>query len=274
MTRKGGLGTWLGLVAALALPAHALAQDGDADSVEAEGMAAPPDEPSPEDDARARELYRIGDDLYAQGRYEEALASFQEAYDLSRRTLLLYNIANAQERAGHWEDAIGTLREYLYTVEGDERAQIQSRLESLERRVERLRAMQQNPNEQPPAPPPPKLSPVGPILLGAGGLMLGAGIAFAVLAGGARDDLDAMCRDADGRTLCPAEASSAQTRDRAFSISADVALLAAAGLVAAGIIVLVTGGEDEESDDPEAADLDVAAQVSPRGAMVGIHGSF
>ena len=34
-------------------------------------------------DVRARELFQKGDTAYAEGRYEEALAVFQEAYELS-----------------------------------------------------------------------------------------------------------------------------------------------------------------------------------------------
>lgn len=268
---------WLAALALVSAAATGAAQAEDASSGEGAAEADVAVEVSEADDARARELYRLGDDLYAQGRYEEALAAFEEAYELSHRDLLLFNIANAQERAGHWEDAIVTLRTYLGTVEGDEHTRIESRLESLEGRVERLRAMQQNPNQQPVAPPPPPpRSPVGPVLLGAGGAMLGAGIAFAVLAGGARDDLDALCHSRDGRTLCPTEADSAQTRDRAFSISADVAFLAAAGLVAVGLVVLLkSGGDDsEDAEDAEEPDVDVSAAMSPRGAMVGVHGSF
>ena len=73
-------------------------------------------------DERARELYLLGDDLYSQGRYEEALAAFEEAYRLSERPLLLFNIANAQERSGQWQGAIESLEGYLPHADEAERA--------------------------------------------------------------------------------------------------------------------------------------------------------
>jgi tetratricopeptide (TPR) repeat protein len=252
-----------------------------ADEVAPDEAAERAPQPTPEQDQRARELYRMGDELYAQGQYEEALAAFEEAYELSGRTLLLFNVANAQERAGHWEDAVVTLRTYLATVEGDERGRIESRIESLEGRIERIRSMQQNPNEVAPAPPPepPGVGPGGPILLGASALLVGAGIALAVVAGNARDDLDGLCRNGDGGTYCPSSASDALGRDKAFSITADVLFLAATGALVAGIVLLVRGGADPSSVEPEADDedgaevgIDVAA--SPRGALVGLHGTF
>ncbi len=141
--------------------------------------------------------------------------------------------------------------------------------------------MQPNPTEVAPAPPPapPGIGPGGPILLGASALLVGAGIALAVVAGNARDDLDGLCRNGDGGTYCPSSASDALSRDKTFSITADVLFVAAAGALVAGIVLLVRGGGDASSVEPEAEDedetevgIDVAA--STRGAMVGIHGTF
>ncbi len=57
------------------------------------------------DDARARELYANGALLYEEGDYENAVVAWKEAHRLSERPLLLYNIANALERIGEWEEA-------------------------------------------------------------------------------------------------------------------------------------------------------------------------
>ncbi len=61
-------------------------------------------------DARARELYLQGDREYQAGRYEQAVAAFQEAYRLSGRPLLLFNLANAYERLGRYAEALEALR--------------------------------------------------------------------------------------------------------------------------------------------------------------------
>ena len=68
--------------------------------------------PSGDSDARARHLYRNGELLYAEGLYSDAIAAWESAYDLSDRPLLLYNMANAQERLGRWEDALQSLNRY------------------------------------------------------------------------------------------------------------------------------------------------------------------
>ena len=66
-----------------------------------------------EGDKRARELYIRGDKAYAEGDYEAALAAFEEAYELSGRHALLYNMANAHERLGEYDKALEKLRKFL-----------------------------------------------------------------------------------------------------------------------------------------------------------------
>ncbi|MCB9620047.1 MAG: tetratricopeptide repeat protein [Sandaracinus sp.] len=180
-------------------------------------------------DERARELYLVGDDLYSQGRYEEALAAFEEAYRLSERPLLLFNIANAQERSGQWQGAIESLEGYLPHADEAERARIESRIESLRRRVARLEAMQQVPegNEREPEPTPtpeePGPSLAGPLVLAAGGALLAGGITSAILAKGARDSLESECVVVDGRRLCGdtnANARCGKARSKASRTSA------------------------------------------------------
>jgi tetratricopeptide (TPR) repeat protein len=64
-------------------------------------------------DRKARALYKAGDAHYAAGRYKEAVEAFQRAYELSKRSALLYNLANAHERLGNPGQAAQYLRQYL-----------------------------------------------------------------------------------------------------------------------------------------------------------------
>ena len=57
-------------------------------------------------EARAKELYENGAALYEEGRYEEAILAWEEAYRLSSRPVLLFNIANAYERLGRGRGAV------------------------------------------------------------------------------------------------------------------------------------------------------------------------
>lgn len=218
---------------------------------------------SPED-ARARDLFREGDELYAQGRYEEALANFEEAYELSQRPLLLYNIANAQERAGAWDDAIETLERYLPHAYEAEQERIETRIESLKRRAARLREMRER-EAQGLRPEPRELG--GPLLLSASAAFIAGGVVLAILAKGARDDLDASCSNVDGRQVCMAGVRDSAERDLRMSVGADVMFVAAAGALALGLWQLLRKDEDDEL-------LEIDAGASPSAGMVRLRGRF
>lgn len=87
-------------------------------------------------DVRARELFQKGDTAYAEGRYEEALAAFQEAHELSGRPQLLFNVSNALERLGRYAEAVDALEKYLASGKAKDRDVVQKRLANLRRRVE------------------------------------------------------------------------------------------------------------------------------------------
>ncbi len=258
---KRALAACLALVSSLAL-----AQDGDVEETPPEAEQAeaePPAELSPQD-ARARDLFREGDELYSQGRYEEALANFEEAYELSQRPLLLYNIANAQERAGDWDEAVVTLERYLPHAYEAERGRIETRIESLKRRVARLREMRER-EAQGLRPQPRELG--GPLLMSATAALLGGGIALSILAKGARDDLDSDCENVDGRQICMAGVRDSADRDLRMSVGADVLFIAAAGTFALGLWQLLKKDEDDEL-------LEIEAGASPTAGMVRIRGQF
>ena len=85
---------------------------------------------------RAKELYQNGSLLYDEGRYEDAIIAFQEAYRLSEQPKLLYNIAQAQERLGRYQEALDTLSRYRAYAPAEEREALDRRIRNLERRLE------------------------------------------------------------------------------------------------------------------------------------------
>ncbi len=208
---------------------------------------------SAEDDARARELFENGAMLYDEGRYEDAIAAWTEAWRLSGRALLLFNMANAAERVGRWEDAMELLSRYRAFAPADERDVLDRRIGNIERRLGDLPA----PVAPPPAPvaPPPaavapeplpaavvtrRPFPVAPVLLfGASGAGLVTGTVFAFRALDARADADTLCTPHDGATWCPASAASALGVDRQSSLVADIALGVGLGALGGGVIALV-----------------------------------
>jgi tetratricopeptide (TPR) repeat protein len=65
------------------------------------------------DDEAAAQHFSAGEQYYLRGAYREAIREFQEAYRLSDRPELLFNIAQAYERAGDVRNARVYLRRYL-----------------------------------------------------------------------------------------------------------------------------------------------------------------
>lgn len=214
---------------------------------------------------QARALFEQGELAYEEGRYEEAISAFEQAYGLSARPLLLYNIANAQERLGMLSEALDNLRYYREDAPSDEIAVLDRRIRGLEDRVarqqredERRRADQEQiartaaeaaaaaavrgrGGRTPDEPPAPVL---GWSLTIGGGALAAAGVVFGVLALGARSDAEALCSTVGERTLCPDAADAALSRDSAFSILADVGVIAGAALAGLGLYFVLTHGPE------------------------------
>jgi tetratricopeptide (TPR) repeat protein len=66
-----------------------------------------------DEDREARFLFEAGRTAYDAGRYREALAHFQGAYDLSLRPQLLYNVGQAADRLRQDEVALDAFERYL-----------------------------------------------------------------------------------------------------------------------------------------------------------------
>ena len=79
-----------------------------------------------------------GESSFSQGDYETAIENWRAAYRKDARPLILFNIAQAEERLGRLEEALDSLDRYLATAQPGElyeaearakRANIQARLE-------------------------------------------------------------------------------------------------------------------------------------------------
>ncbi len=85
------------------------------------------------DDA-ARRHFRLGQAHYENGEFAEAATEFDEAYRLSQRPQLLYNIYVSYRDAGDLPHAAEALRTYLQLVpDAENGAQLRARLASMER---------------------------------------------------------------------------------------------------------------------------------------------
>src|SRR5687767_2163765 len=66
-----------------------------------------------EREARAKVLYEQGKLAYERADYPAAYEAFREAFDLSQRPALLYNVASALQGLRRPHDAANALRSYL-----------------------------------------------------------------------------------------------------------------------------------------------------------------
>jgi tetratricopeptide (TPR) repeat protein len=228
-----------------------------------EAQRRPPRNPR---EVQARTLFEQGQAAYEEGRYEDAIHAFEQAYALSARPLLLYNIANAQERLGLLREALENLRYYLEDAPADEQPVLERRIRGLEDRIRRQQAEEARRREEQqrvaeaaaraavaqvgagrtsePVGSGPRPPVLGYTLLGLGGAAVATGVVFGVLALGARSDADADCARAGNLRLCTTEARDALARDATFSIFADVSVLAGIALAAVGAYLVVTHDHD------------------------------
>lgn len=199
---------------------------------------------APEGDSRARELYENGVILYNEGRYEDAVVAWDEAYRLSGRPLLLFNMANAEERLGRYQEALDHLNRYRAFASEDERETLDRRITNLERRL-----AETTPATLPAVPPPTTTAPppeedngrfpvVPVVLFGVGGLGLGTGTIAGVTALGARSDARALCVDAASGLYCPTDASAALQKDKTASLIADIGWVVGVLGVAGGVVTV------------------------------------
>ncbi|PTL75660.1 PEGA domain-containing protein [Vitiosangium sp. GDMCC 1.1324] len=87
--------------------------------------------------ATARRHFERGTSLYQEGRYAEAAAAFEAAYQARANGVVLYNLGQCYEKLGELQRAIGYYRDYLRTVpNAEDRPLVESLIARLEKRDE------------------------------------------------------------------------------------------------------------------------------------------
>jgi tetratricopeptide (TPR) repeat protein len=243
-------------------------------------------------DLRAKELYRNGEQLYEEGLYEEAIVAWELAYELSKRPLLLYNMANALERLGSWDEALHRINQYRALAAEDERETLDRRMRAIERRLDKkregdaarraeediLRAKPEsttinNSVTLRPRPQRPGGPPTGAIVLMAlGSSGMTAGGFLGGLALEARNEASVLCRGAGEVVLCPESAGSFLARDASLSLGADIGLIAGGATLGAGIVL---GILDSQGLLPgQTRRVALIPSVGPGQASLSLTGTF
>ncbi|MFT5358149.1 MAG: tetratricopeptide (TPR) repeat protein, partial [Polyangiales bacterium] len=167
--------------------------------VSALGTARAQDE-QPAEVVEARAAYNRGAAEYERGRYAEAHRYFQQAYEISNLTPILFNVSTSLDRLFRFADAIASYRAYLEHSDAEQAEYVRARIHRLE---ERLRAPNQGSREpealaalQPlpaslAAPPPSQLPPI--LLMAGGGAVILASIVPGIAALSVRSDLNERC---------------------------------------------------------------------------------
>jgi len=96
------------------------------------------------EDQAARLLFQSAREAFAAGDYERALSGFQQAYDLSHRPALLYNIGTTLDRMRRDDDALAIFEQFLREdPQTPNRAEIESRVAQLRAGVEARQAREE-----------------------------------------------------------------------------------------------------------------------------------
>lgn len=205
---------------------------------------------STENESKAREAFQAGRAYYGNGEFDKAAEAFEEAYRLSSRDVLFYNIYLAYRDANEPERAADALRNYLTRVSAiDNRAQLEARLTALDegiaarkaeeqRHAEEQQALAQNPSPtgdegaQTTAPTRYWLAPV--VLMGAGaGLALGS-LATGLVAKGKQGELDDECEGG----VCPERLQDTADQGKMLALATDVLLIGGIAVAATGAVLL------------------------------------
>ena len=244
-------------------------------------------------DNDARQLFEAGQVLYESGEFEQAGRMFERSYALSQRTSLLYNAYLAYRDGQFQVEAARVLRQYLDQPDAQDRARLAPRLEALERANARGAAAEPEvsggaeptapPEEQPeeqhsesPSTPVDRespssgRSPLGPVLVGAGGVVLVVGGVMGIMATKDANTLEDRCVN----FVCSPDDIGLRDRSQRRG-NASTALLVGGGVTAAiGVLVWVLSGRDDEESEVTANRPRLDFGCDGQGCAAAVRGTF
>ncbi|HEX2675118.1 MAG TPA: tetratricopeptide repeat protein [Polyangiales bacterium] len=249
-------------------------------------------------DERARAHFKAGTSLYDSGRFPEAAEEWEQAYALSKRNALLYNIYVAHRDASNLPKAIDALQRYLATNDPDPSARL-----NLEARLKAMQAAQAQADEQrkaseaaastpppsaaaqpapAPAAPPPTSSgahteiyrssseqvlPVTLMILGSA--LTTGGIITGIVTRSRVAELEKHCPG----NVCPPSYDLHSQKDTAQTTAIVTDVLLATGIVSGGLGVILwfTSGEEVEVQN---AKLRPGLACAPGACQATLRGTF
>lgn len=243
-------------------------------------------------DEAARLTFQSAREAFVAGDYETALSRFRQAYELSARPGLLYNIAQTLDRLRRDEETVTALREYLEALPAaPNRAEVEARIRVLEEALAR-----RQPAEEPDPPPDDPVDTTTTttstntttdpgtteddggigilhpaIFIAVAGLALvGGGLAvWAGLEATSANDTYLASQDPTAIQGLYDDAVSAQ-------LLANIFIFSSAGLAAVAVVLAILTDWDAfgGGDDASAATVRPAMAAGPNGGLLGLEGSF
>lgn len=226
--------------------------------------------PTAEQKAQARERYDAGVRKFDVGRFDEAAADFEAAYQLTGAPEILFNMATAYRAAKHYDKALLMYRAYLRRVpDTGQRDTVEKRIAELtpivkqqedeqrsardeaarreraERAAQEQQQQQQLAQQQQPGvatpPPPPKplprwVQPTGIAVAAVGVAGVGVGIALSFLAKSAADTVSSA---AAGHMVFDGNLHDTEARGKGYDAGAIGCYVAGGVLAAAGVALIV-----------------------------------
>ncbi len=280
----------LGVAAAALIAALTLALTL-APAAHAQDASPPPSgqEPAQTDalDEAARLTFESAREAFVAGDYETALVRFRQAYQLSNRPGLLYNIAQTLDRLRRDEETVQALRDYLAAYPAaPNRSEVEARIRVLEATLERNRPDPEPTPEPDPDPDPAVSGGAGSrdagggsdlailhpaIFLAVGGLALVGG-GLAIWTGLTTLSLNQDYQDSTNVTDAQRLYDDAST----YQLLTNVFLFSSAGLAAVAVVLAILTDWDAlgGGGDSSSAALRPSFGVGPTGGSLGLEGSF
>jgi len=260
---------WALVSAALLVPVASIAQG---------EPPAEAEKPKEVDLEQAKAKYEEGKGHYQAEKYEEALAAFTEAYNLSNKPDLLFNLGVCSEKLGQNKKAIAYYELYLEeNPDATDRDDVTKRLEALE-------ASQEAPPpaapviEEPATAPPPTAEDDEIVIeedeettifwpgavIGLGGLVLATGALTAIMAYNRYGDLEDSCS--------PDCSDAKVSKVKKAALAADIQFAVGGAVVAAGVIWWITSDDGEA--EVQVAGVGATPLVLPGGGGLMLEGEF
>lgn len=232
-------------------------------------------------EAKAKSFYEQGKAEFEAGRFEDAMAAFTEAYNLTAEPKLLFNLAACAEGMKDKERAKAYYQVYLEELPDAEDANdVRARIEKLSKEPTSEPVPVTEPEAKPAAAPKPdesidaaafynkpqekkKHAPIWPaVTIGVGGMTLAAGMITAILAKTRYDGLESTCK--------PNCTDDQVSTAKAPAVAADVLFGVGGAAVITGVVGLVLQRKHKEH---KTARRPVTVTIS-QGALFGMEGSF